>query len=152
MNTINTQFAAIHAAARGVAKIATLIKKLCERKRRAQVEKIRDACYADLLNGRKVKELSEDDRRAYDAERTAFSRYIQKTFGGKKPTGKKKSAQEVKHAAILAWFDEQIEALQGFKGATDFSLADAIKGLKTSRAQFNLLKTGADALDAAMKK
>jgi len=151
MATINAQFSAIHAAARGVAKIATLIKKLCERKRRAQVEKLRDECYADLLNGRKVKELPEDDRRAYDAERAAFSRYIRETFGGKK-AGKKKSAQEVKHAAVLAWFDEQIEALQGFKGATDFNLADAIKGLKTSRAQFNLLKTGADALDAAMKK
>jgi hypothetical protein len=122
-------------------KLATAINKALQGLRKPAAEKLRDETYAEYLAGRKTRDLSETERRPYDAMRTAFSRAF-KAKGWTASKAKSNNAakpKEVTHAGMLQWIDAGIDAVQETDGA-DFEVDKAIALLKDFKAKFNALK------------
>ena len=122
-------------------KLGTAINKALQGKRKPQAEKLRDETYSEYLAGRKTRDLSETERRPYDAMRAAFSRYFKaKGWTGSKVQGVKVAKpKEVTHAGMLHWIDAGIDAVQETEAA-DFEVDKAIALLKDFKARFNALK------------
>jgi len=122
-------------------KLGTAINKALQGKRKPASEKLRDETYAEHLAGRKTRDLSDADRRIYDALKQGFSRAFKaKGWTSSKITGTKVSKpKETNHAGIMAWIDAGLDSVQETEAA-DFAVDKAIELLKEFKAKFNTLK------------
>lgn len=139
----SAQLAIINAAkAMGVAsgKTATAIKSGIGKMRKAQADDFKTETYDLFLAGRKVKELDADDRRTYDAMRTAFSRVFKEKYGKKEQQrGSNKNTDKTVSGAILHWCDETLDNLSKAE-KSDVEIAAVMKLTKDYRAAVNALR------------